>query len=483
MLTFEPYSFDALKKVQPYISKCPYLCSNLSLGYLFMWQEGADVQFCVWHDTFVVREDVGEQPAFSWPYGSDVKGMIEELLAYTHENNLPLRFFAVNADTLAAIHEGGYFPSLMAATDARWSDYLYAFEDAAAFKGKKFSGQRNHINKFRRLYGEPCVRFLESDDRPRIRELLDKYEAEHAGGNALERMELKATRQLLEKYDELGLLAACLLVEDEIVAFSIGEIVGDMLIIHVEKALTRFEGVYPTMYNSFVRLIGENAGRPLRFVNREDDSGDPGLRTSKRQYHPIGMVDKYLIHVDAPAAQLQALPVLQAGNVVLTEIREEDRSAYLRLNTDVENNRWWGYDYREDPFITGPIDENTFYNFVQYDMRVGDSINFAIRESKDGEMIGEGILWRFTENGFVEAGLRLMPEYHGKGYSKGAYGALVNFAESMGMKVVARCFLPNLPSYRMITGNGFKVVNQDETYYYFEKPLSVAARQSMKVCG
>ena len=43
--------------------------------------------------------------------------------------------------------------------------------------------------------------------------------------------------------------------------------------------------------------------------------------------------------------------------------------AYLSLNTDVENNRWWGYDYREDVSITGPVDEDTFYDSVQCYLR------------------------------------------------------------------------------------------------------------------
>ena len=470
MLFFEPYSLEALKKVRNYLQNSPYLCSDFSMGFLFMWQEGSNVQFCVWNDTFVVRRDIGEQASFSWPYGADPDGMVDELLAYTRENNLPLRFFSVDEETLAVIRNDPRLSPAMAAADSRWSDYVYCFEDAATFHGKKFSGQRNHINKFHRLYGDPDVRFLRPEDHPRLFEMLREYEAEHSGGSAMERIEEVHVRQVIDKYEELGLHAACMFVGGELAAFSIGEIVGEMLIIHVEKALTRYEGIYPTMYQSFVRLVGESTGKEIRYINREDDSGDPGLRTSKQQYHPIRMIDKYMVHANAPAARVQPMPVIPAGDVVLTAMREDDREAYMRMNLDVENNRWWGYDYREDAGITGPIDENTFYDSAQYDMRMGDSINFAVRETEDGPMIGEGILWKFTAGGQVEAGLRLMPEYHGRGYGKSAYIALADFAErELELKVVARCFLPNQPSYHMITGSGFRVVRQDEKYYYFER--------------
>ena len=82
MLTFEPYSMDALRRALPYIRQNPSRCCSVSAGYLFMWQEGADVQLCVWHDTLMVRHDLGDQPAFSWPIGADPDGMIDELIAY-----------------------------------------------------------------------------------------------------------------------------------------------------------------------------------------------------------------------------------------------------------------------------------------------------------------------------------------------------------------------------------------------------------------
>ena len=71
MLKFEPFSLFALQKALPYIKNNPSLCSDLSAGYLYMWHEGADLQLCVWRDTFVVRQIIGEQNAFSYPIGRD----------------------------------------------------------------------------------------------------------------------------------------------------------------------------------------------------------------------------------------------------------------------------------------------------------------------------------------------------------------------------------------------------------------------------
>ena len=470
MLEFETFSIPALQKALPYIEKNQSLCSDLSAGYLFMWHDGADVRFCVRNDTLVVRQIIGEQPAFSYPLGADTDGMIDELIVYARRNRLPLRFFAVDDAALDRIRQDKRLQPAMWAYDRKWSDYVYSFEETLTFAGRKYSGQRNHINKFKKLYGDPDIRFLTPDDLPRVRSLIGAYAGEHLDGHALERIELERAEKLFGVCGDLKLYPAGLFIQGELAAFSIGEIMGDMLMIHVEKALTKYEGVYPTMYSGFVRLIADHLGRPLRYVNREDDSGDPGLRVSKMQYHPIAISNKHLAHIYSPAAKMGPTISLSSGGVFLTEIRESDKPAYLALNTDVENNRYWGYDYRDDVSITQPVDEDTFYDSVMYDMRAGDSVNFAVRLSESGDMIGEAVIWNFTSDGAAELGCRILPGYHGKGYGKAAFGAAADFAaRTLGVKLWTRCYRENTPSYRMITANGFTQSGEDQDFYYFRK--------------
>ena len=151
MLEFEPFSISALQTALPFLQKDPSLCSDLSAGYLYMWHEDADLRFCIWNDTFAVRQIIGEQTAFSYPFGEDPDGMIEEIKSYALQEHLPLRFFAVDDAALEKILEDERLKPAMYAYDRKWSDYIYSFEEAMTFKGKKYSGQRNHINKFKKL--------------------------------------------------------------------------------------------------------------------------------------------------------------------------------------------------------------------------------------------------------------------------------------------------------------------------------------------
>ena len=470
MFHFKPFSLEALKEALPYIKMTVSRCSELSAGSLFMWQDGYDLQFAIFNDTLILREKIGEQFAFSWPMGEDVAGMIDELINYVRESHLPLRFFEIDDNILEIIKNDKRFNSVMSAYEIRWSDYVYSAADVLTFEGKKYRGQRNHINKFKRLYGEPDIRFITPLDRAGIKEMFRDYKSEHKDSGDFEDLELKMTEKLLDVYSELDMYAACLTVGGKIAALSIGEIIGDTLLIHIEKALRSYEGIYPTMYQGFVRLVLSNVSKEIKFVNREDDSGDEGLRISKMQYHPIARINKHLVHINSPAAKIGKMPVLRANGIVLTEFRETDKKAYLALNTDIENNRYWGYDYRDDEDIIGKIDEDTFYDFTLLDMEAGDSVNFAVRTSEDGDMIGEALLWNFTADGTVEVGCRIMPEFQKKGYGTTAFKMLSDFAENaLNARVAARCFKENKASSHMIISSGFHEKGEDVKFIFFER--------------
>ena len=93
---------------------------------------------------------------------------------------------------------------------------------------------------------------------------------------------------------------------------------------------------------------------------------------------------------------------------------------------------------------------------------------------EDGKMIGEGILWNFGADGSAELGCRILPEYHGNGYGKKAFGAIADFAEkSLNLKLWARCFRQNKSSEKMILASGFEEFKSDDTFHYFERNAKI----------
>ena len=103
-------------------------------------------------------------------------------------------------------------------------------------------------------------------------------------------------REFLRDFDAYAPLAGLLRVNGRVAGFSAGEIVGDTLIIHIEKADIAYEGVYQALVNEYAKCFVTPG---VRYINREEDAGDEGLRRSKESYHPVRLLEKYLVQIPA----------------------------------------------------------------------------------------------------------------------------------------------------------------------------------------
>ncbi|MGD9333090.1 MAG: phosphatidylglycerol lysyltransferase domain-containing protein, partial [Desulfobacterales bacterium] len=92
------------------------------------------------------------------------------------------------------------------------------------------------------------------------------------------------------------LLGGAIVVDDMIVAYTIAEpLDGDTVVIHFEKGCPAHKGIYQAINQMFLESL---EGR-FRYVNREQDLGDEGLRKAKMSYHPVKFNQKYRIALRA----------------------------------------------------------------------------------------------------------------------------------------------------------------------------------------
>ena len=84
-----------------------------------------------------------------------------------------------------------------------------------------------------------------------------------------------------------------LFVDETAVSLTIGEVLGDTLFVHIEKADISYAGAYQKTVNISARMMGNC----VRYINREEDMGYEGLRTSKLSYHPAMLLEKWAVEV------------------------------------------------------------------------------------------------------------------------------------------------------------------------------------------
>ena len=179
-------------------------------------------------------------------------------------------------------------------------EYLYSQEELATLPGNKFHKKKNHVNKFRKTYGED-YRVLSSDTPDSIEDILLLQEEWCRWRDCESSPALQAEKDVIFRvvgnWGRLGtLLGGALYVEDKMVAFSIGEALDEnSLVAHFEKVQPDYSGVYQAINNAFARY----AGRGFDIINREQDMGEEGLRQAKETYYPIGFLEKSRVVVAA----------------------------------------------------------------------------------------------------------------------------------------------------------------------------------------
>ena len=272
--------------------KASRLCND-SAGAAVLWQayfEDAAAEIC---GALILREKLpGIGHVYSLPMGGECMCAAQELARLARESGEPLRLFPIRAEELEKLRE--CFPALEAQLLRDWCDYLYEAQSMVTFAGKKMHGQKNHVNRFRRLYPDWTFEEITDENLPEIRAYFDDHAVRFHKEEETAVFEERCVREFLEHYWEYRPLGGVLKANGRVVGFSAGEIVGDTLIIHVEKADTEFSGAYQMLVNEYAkRFVTDD----VKYINREEDTGDPGIRQSKESYHPIQLLEKYVVTI------------------------------------------------------------------------------------------------------------------------------------------------------------------------------------------
>lgn len=164
-------------------------------------------------------------------------------------------------------------------------DYLYFRDDMAQLAGRKFHKKRNLIRTFSstNVYeGKPLLEDYVQDALIVLNKWCENRE---------DKGDCQAAREALEKVEELQLCGGIYYVDDQPVAYSLGEEndLGRSFVIHFEKAVADYKGLWQFVNQAFASILPEK----YETINREQDLGDAGLRKAKMSYKPVGFVKKF----------------------------------------------------------------------------------------------------------------------------------------------------------------------------------------------
>lgn len=169
-------------------------------------------------------------------------------------------------------------------------DYLYLREELALLPGNRFHKKKNRINYFTSRHKFEVIKYSDRYCSGCQKLLKNCLLAVRDKSNISLDLEVSATMEALHYAPELGLEGIVVMVDGAVAAFALGEKLNrDTAVCHFEKADPFKEGLTQLANREFARLLFTDC----RYINREQDLGEAGLRNAKLSYHPTELIKKY----------------------------------------------------------------------------------------------------------------------------------------------------------------------------------------------
>ena len=292
MLEFKKVTLEDYDVIKAYYEAYPARQCDRSTGATVMWRDYYDNHYATFDGTIIFSSNFTGDVCFTYPIGRNVSGMLDELEKYCRANGIPMTICSVNNTELPDVLRK--YPDSEHSADRDWFDYLYEKEAILTLAGRKYSTQRNHINKFKKLYADYSFDVITDSDIPLLIDFTKNFTFNSEKDDSAQQ-ELNICVEVLENYKTYNMLGGVLRVDGKIIGYSIGEIIGDTLFDHIEKADISYHGAYQMLTNSFLKEFA--ADDSVKYVNREEDCGDEGLRKSKLSYHPVELIEKNTVKI------------------------------------------------------------------------------------------------------------------------------------------------------------------------------------------
>ena len=255
----------------------------------FIWQKPYKIKFANIENFYCIRsEDINS--VYAYPAGNgDIKQVIEILINESIMKNEPFKLRGIIKENVQKLNI--LFPNKFNFVEERDEfDYIYEVSKLTNLSGRKLHAKRNHIARFK---DNPNWSY-ESINKYNIDECFEmnkKWCNKYICNNDKSlNNELCAVKEAFNNFFDLGMIGGLLRKEGKVIAYTMASVINEnTLNINIEKAFSEIQGAYPMINQQFIINECQN----YKYVNREEDLGEEGLRKAKLSYVPDILLEKY----------------------------------------------------------------------------------------------------------------------------------------------------------------------------------------------
>lgn len=287
-LVFKKINYSDSAVFREYLFEDDSQCCDYTCGIVMMWKEVLNLTYAIYDGFLFLKGNFKNRDRFYMPCGKgDIKTAIGYIRDYCNQKEIEMIFTSISPIHIEKLSD---FLDFEYEETRDYSDYVYSAQKLATLSGKAFHQKRNHISNFKKNYPDYNFSLITDENIGRVKEFYSDFVSQNPAQSSGEKTERICSEIALNNLKEIGLFGAFIEVDEKIVAFTIGEVKKDALYVHVEKADRNYVGSYPVINNEFVKYCVDKFN--VNWVNREDDSGQAGLRKAKLSYHPSHLAVK-----------------------------------------------------------------------------------------------------------------------------------------------------------------------------------------------
>lgn len=292
MIPFERMDLHKKKEYERFLFRCGERGCEYSFANKFLWGRQ---KVAMMGNFLVFQAQFDRRCVYPFPIGEgDIKPVLDTLIQDARERGIPCYLTGLTQEDCTLV-ESLYPGKFRFHTDRDSFDYVYAIDDLADLKGRKFQKKRNHLNRFLEEHPDFQVLPLNESTRAAAYCMLQQWYAHRLelDPNMDFHLEKLALDRAFAFQTQLEMDGIVVLEGGRVLAFAMGSRLNeDTFDIHFEKAREDVQGSYNLINREFARYLREKHPE-LKWLNREDDLGLEGLRSAKLSYNPARLLEKH----------------------------------------------------------------------------------------------------------------------------------------------------------------------------------------------
>ncbi|MHA1474931.1 MAG: DUF2156 domain-containing protein [Promethearchaeota archaeon] len=290
---FKPITMEDRIIFNTYFDKYQPEISEFTFTNLYMWRNHYQFRWTVHENQLILisTKESNKISAFP-PLGDDLMSSLDFLSNISKKSDLKLELIRFPESNLEKLKKTDINHEIIEER-GNW-DYVYDRNDLVALPGKPYANFRKKLNRFKRQFQWSYEQLNETlidsilnmqDEWCGIRACYDDESLNE---------ENLGIHEIFTNWKDLKFEGGVIKVDGNIVAYTLAEMLNkDTIVVHVEKANPEFNGAYQAVAQQYYDKLDES----IKFINREQDLGDPNLRKAKEHYHPIRYIKKYKVKI------------------------------------------------------------------------------------------------------------------------------------------------------------------------------------------